>query len=90
MSLTCITYFFDGRDFAEHLSDRSWSASENAQNSLNHIVYLDQSLPHDTHSFSHCPATDMQYGDDASPSIISAGQELYAQMLITLELLGIL
>ena len=37
----------------------------------------------------HCPATDMQNGDEASPSIIFAGQALLMKMLITLELRGI-
>ena len=36
--------------------------------------------------FEHCPATDMQNGDEASPSIILAGQALLMKILITLEL----
>ena len=39
--------------------------------------------------FEHCPATDMQNGDEASPSIILAGRALLIKMLITLELRGI-
>ena len=39
--------------------------------------------------FEHCPATDMQNGDEASPSIILAGRALLMKMLITLELRGI-
>ena len=39
--------------------------------------------------FEHCPATDMQNGDEASPSIIFAGQALLIKMLINLELRGI-
>ena len=36
--------------------------------------------------FEHCPATDMQNGDESSPSIIFAGRALLLKMLITLEL----
>ena len=39
--------------------------------------------------FEHCQATVMQNGDEASPSIILAGQALLMKMLITLELDGI-
>ena len=35
--------------------------------------------------FEHCPDTDMQNGDEASPSIILAGQALLMKMLITLS-----
>ena len=31
--LACVTAFFEGRDFAEDQSGRSWSFSENAHNS---------------------------------------------------------
>ena len=34
----------------------------------------------------HCPATDIQNGDEASTSIILAGRALLMKMLITLEL----
>ena len=33
----------------------------------------------------HCPATDMQNGDEVSASIILAGRALWMKMLITLE-----
>ena len=39
--------------------------------------------------FKHCHATDMQNGDEASPSIILAGRALLMKMLIILELRGI-
>ena len=39
--------------------------------------------------FEDCPATDMQNGDEASPSIILASRALLMKMLITLELRGI-
>ena len=35
--------------------------------------------------FEHCPATNMQNGDEASPSIILVGRALLMKMLITLE-----
>ena len=35
--------------------------------------------------FEHCPATGMQNGDEASPSIILAGSALSVKMIITLE-----
>ena len=39
--------------------------------------------------FEHCPASDIQNGDKASPSIIFAGRAHLVKMLITLETHGI-
>ena len=50
------------------------------------MVYLLQILY--TIVFLHCPAAGMQNGDEASPSIILAGQALLVKKLITLELSG--
>ena len=53
------------------------------------MVYLDQTLQ--TYKLLHCPATDMQNGDEASSSIIVlAGRGLLVKMLIILETHGIL
>ena len=54
---------------------------------MNHRVYLDQIGIFIR--FEHCPATGMQKGDEASPSINSAGRGLLVKMLTTLELHGI-
>ena len=51
------------------------------------MVYFVQILY--TYVCEHCPATGMQNGDEASPSISLAGQALLMKMLKTLELLGI-
>ena len=51
------------------------------------MVYLVQILY--TYVFLHCPATGMKKGDEASPSIILAGQAFLVKMLITLEPHGI-
>ena len=51
---------------------------------LGRMVYFVQICMH--MDFEHCPATDMQNGDKASPSIILARQALLMKMLITLEL----
>ena len=64
-------------------SSSVWSVSENAHNSEPRCIfgpnfgYL---------SYQHCPATGMQNGDEALPSISSTGR---GQMLITLEPHGI-
>ena len=42
-----------------------------------------------TYVFLHCPATGMQSGDRASPSIILVGRALLMKMFITLELCGL-
>ena len=66
---------------------RSSSFSENAHNSWTawYILFEFCILMY----FEHCPATGMQNGDEASPSINLAGQTLLMKMLITLELRGI-
>ena len=51
------------------------------------MVYLVQILY--TYVFEHCPATRMEKGDQASPSIILAGRALLVKMLITFEPHGI-
>ena len=56
------------------------------------MVYFDQILP--TYACQHClttgiPATGMQNGGEALPSINPAGQGLLVKMLITLEPHGI-
>ena len=51
------------------------------------MVYLVQILY--TNVFKHFPATGMKISDEASPSIILAGQALLVKMLITLEPQGI-
>ena len=47
------------------------------------MVHLVETLY--TYVFEHCPATGMQNGDEASPSIILAGRALLVKMLIILE-----
>ena len=42
-----------------------------------------------TNVFLHCPATVTKTNDEASPSIILAGQALLVKMIITLEPHGI-
>ena len=42
-----------------------------------------------TNVFQYCPATGMQNGDEASPSIILVGRALLMKLLITLERQGI-
>ena len=66
---------------------RSSSFGENAQYSWTkwYILFKFCILMY----FDHYPATDMQNGDEASPSIILAGRALLMKMLITLELRGI-
>ena len=80
--LPCITVFFDGRGFAEHQL-KIWDQLVKMLKTLelrgvftsNFVYYV----------LLHCPATAMQNGDEASPSIILAGQALLVKMLITLE-----
>ena len=48
------------------------------------MVYLGQILH--TYTFEHCPATGMQNGDEALPSIIPAGGGHTVKVLTTLEL----
>ena len=75
---------FYGRGFADHQSGWSWSASENAHeprgmdgSNVAYLFILILSGP--------C----MQNGDEASPSIISAGRGILVKMFITLETHGI-
>ena len=79
--LPCIIVFFGGRGFAEHQL-KIWDQLVKMLITLEprgifalNFVYL-------------CiltPATAMQNGDEASPSIILAGRALLVKMLLTLE-----
>ena len=50
---------------------------------LNCMLYFDQILH--TYLFQHCPASGMQNGDEALPSVILAGLGLIDKYLIILE-----
>ena len=52
------------------------------------MIYLVKILY--TYVFEHCPATGLQNGDEASPSIILAGQALLMKKFVILKLRGIL
>ena len=74
---------FNGRGFAEH---QILICDQVLKMLITPLVYLVQTLY--TYVFKHCPATGMQTGDEASPSIILAGEALLVKMLITLEPCG--
>ena len=74
--LICVIVFFGGRVFAQHHFSRLWSVSENAHNSWTaYCIFIIWTRP----------VTGLQYGGEALPSPIFAGQVIIVKMLIILE-----